>query len=127
MERNIDEMENKLKENKNDMKKKMEENKNDMKKKMDENKEKIQKSMKELQNFMSYMIFHSLYERLPKEDIKIQGTHENKGSIHVEQPVDNKNFSSGFNSNSGVNYGGGPKFNFPKNQLNNFYGTNVFT
>jgi hypothetical protein len=62
-----------------------------MKKKMDKNKE-IQKSMKELKNFMSYMIFHSLYERLPKEDIKIQGTHETKASIHVEQLVDNKQF-----------------------------------
>jgi hypothetical protein len=39
----------------------------------------------------------------------------------------NKQFSSGFNSNSGVNYGGGPKFNFPKIELKKFDGTKVFT
>jgi hypothetical protein len=77
-------------------------------------KEEIQNSMKEMQNFMSSMIFQALDERLPKGDIKMQGTHENKGSIHVEQTANNKPFStSEFNSNSGVNYGGGPKFNFP--------------
>jgi hypothetical protein len=41
--------------------------------------------------------------------------------------LDNKKFSSGFNSNSGVNYGGGPKFNLPKIELKNFDGTKVFT
>jgi hypothetical protein len=41
-------------------------------------------------------------------------THENKGSIHVEKSVGNKQFSSGFNSNSGFNYGGVLKVsNFP--------------
>jgi hypothetical protein len=84
----------------------------DMKKKMDENKEEIQKSMKELENSMSSMIFQALDEKLPKGDIKMQGTHENKGSIHVEQPVNNKNFSSGFNSNSRVRYGGGCNIQF---------------
>jgi hypothetical protein len=83
--------------------------------------------MKELKNSLSSMIFHALDERLSKGDIKMQGTHENKGSIQVEQPVDNKQFSSGFNSNSGVNYGGGPKFNFPKIELKKFDGTKVFT
>jgi hypothetical protein len=91
---------------------------------MDEN---IQKSMKELQNSLSSMMFHALDDRLSKGDIKMQGTQENKGSILVEQPVDNKQFSSGFNSNSGVNYGGGPKFNFPKIELKKFDGTKVFT
>jgi hypothetical protein len=57
----------------------------------------------------------------------MQGTHENNGSIHVQKVVDNTHFSSGFNFNSGVNYGGGPKFNFPNNELKTFYGTNIFT
>jgi hypothetical protein len=57
----------------------------------------------------------------------MQGTHENNGSIQVEQPVDNKQFYNGFHSNSGVNYGGGPKFNLPKTELNKFVGTKVFT
>ena len=53
--------------------------------------------------------------------------HENKGSIKVEQLVHNKQFSSGFNSNSRVNYGGGPKFNLPKIELKKFDGRKVFT
>jgi hypothetical protein len=53
----------------------------------------------------------------------MKGTHENKGSIRVEQHVDNNQFFNGFNSNSGVNYGGGPKFNLPKIELKKFDGT----
>jgi hypothetical protein len=103
------------------MENKMEENKNDIK-------EEIQISMKEMQNSMSSMIFQALDERLPKGDIKMQGTHENKCSIHVEQTANNNLFStSESNSNSGVNYGGGPKFNFPKIELKKFDGTKVFT
>jgi hypothetical protein len=83
--------------------------------------------MKELQNSMSSVIFHALDERLTKGDIKMQGTHEKKVSIHVEETSDNKQFSSGFNSNSGVNYGGGPKLNFSKIELKKFDGTKVFT
>jgi hypothetical protein len=41
--------------------------------------------MEELQNSLSSMISWALYERPPKRDIKIQGTHEKKGSIQVEQ------------------------------------------
>jgi hypothetical protein len=101
---------------------------NKMKMNMDENKEEIQISMREMQNSMSFMIFEALDGRLPKGDIKMQGTHENKVSIHVEQTVNNKQFlTSESNSNSGVNYGGGPKFNFPNIELNNFDGTKVFT
>jgi hypothetical protein len=48
---------------------------------MDENKEEIQKSIKELQNSLYPVIFHSLDVRLSKGDIKMQRTHENKGSI----------------------------------------------
>jgi hypothetical protein len=55
------------------------------------------------------------------------GTQENKGSFHVEQHVDNKQFSSGINSNSGVNYGGSPKLNFPKIELKKFDGREAFT
>jgi hypothetical protein len=76
-------------------------------------KEEIKKSMKELKNYMSSMIFHALDERHSKGNIKMKGTRENKGSILVEQVVDNKQFYIGFNSNSGVNYSGGPNFNFP--------------
>jgi hypothetical protein len=57
----------------------------------------------------------------------MQGNHENKGSIKVEQRADNKQFSSGFNSNSGVNYGGGSKFNSPKIELKKFDGKEVFS
>ena len=85
----------------------MKKNMDDMKINMDENKEEIQKAM-------SFIILQDLDERIPKGDRKMPGTHENKGSIHVEQPTDNKQYSSGMNSNSGVNYGGGLKFNFPK-------------
>jgi hypothetical protein len=50
----------------------MDENKNEMENKMDENKngikEELQKPMNELQNFMSFVIFHALDER-PKGDI----------------------------------------------------------
>jgi hypothetical protein len=79
--------------------------------------------MKELQNSMSSMIFIALDVTLSKGNIKMQGIQENKGSILDEQPTDNKPFSSGFNSNNGFNYSGGPKFNFPKIELNNFDGT----
>jgi hypothetical protein len=72
------------------------------------------------------MLFHALDERLFKGDIKMQGTHENKGNILVEQLVDNKQFSSGYNSNSGVSYDGGFKFNFPKFELKKFDGSKVF-
>jgi hypothetical protein len=113
IKRNINEMEN-------NMDKKMLENINDMKRKMDENKE-------EIQNSMSSMILHDLDERLPKGYVKIQGTHETKGSIHVEQPINSKQLSSGFNSNSGVNYGWGPKFNFSNIELKKFDGTKVIT
>jgi hypothetical protein len=37
--------------------------------------------MKELHNSLSSLISHALDERPPKGDIKMQGTHENKGSI----------------------------------------------
>jgi hypothetical protein len=74
----------------------MEKRTTEMENKMDENKEEKKKSMKELQNSMSSLIIQTLDEKLHKEDIKIPGTHENKVSSHVEQPADNKKFSSGF-------------------------------
>jgi hypothetical protein len=84
--------------------------------------------MKEMKNSMSSMIFQALDERFPKRDIKMQGTHENKDSICVEKTTNNNPFStSESNSNSGVNNGGGPKFNFPKIELNKFDSTKVFT
>ena len=112
---NREQMEKKIIENKEEIKRNMDENKNHIKKKMGENKEEKQNSMKEMKTSMSSMIFQALDERLLKGDIKMQGTHENKGSIKVEQPTNNTIFSSGFNSNSGVNYGWGPNsVNFPK-------------
>jgi len=83
--------------------------------------------MKELKNSLSSMMFHALNDRLSKGDIKMQGTREIKGSIMVEQPVDNKQFSSEFNYHIGVNYGGGPKFNFLEIELKKFDGIKVFT
>ena len=50
--------------------------------------------MKEMQKSMSSMIFQDLDERLPKGDLKMQGTHENKGSIHVKQASNNNPFST---------------------------------
>jgi hypothetical protein len=64
-----------------EMEKKMDENNNDMKKNMDENKEEIQKSMNELKNYMSSMIFHALYERLPKGDIKRRNSENNENKV----------------------------------------------
>ena len=90
-----------------------------------ENKMKIlmDKNMAELQIF----ILQTLDVRLPKSDIVTKVTHVNKVSIHVEKPTSNKKNSSGFNSNSGFNYGGGPKLNFPKLELKKFDGTDAFT
>ena len=76
--------------------------------------------MKEIKYPMSSMIFHAQDERLSKGNVKMQGTQENKGSIMVEQIVNSNKFSSGFISNSRFNYSGGPKFNFPNIELNNF-------
>jgi hypothetical protein len=50
-------------------------------------------------------VIEALNGRLPKIDKVSEGTHENKGSIQVEQLSNNKNFPGGFNSNSGVTYG----------------------
>jgi hypothetical protein len=87
---------------------------------MDENRDQMEKKMDELK----ISILQTLDGRLPKSDTVTEETHENKGSIHVEQPSNNKHFSGGFNSNSGVNYGWVPKgVNFPKVELNKFDGT----
>jgi hypothetical protein len=116
MENNMEVMKNKM----DDMENKMEENKNDIKRER-------QNSMKEMKNMFS-LIFQAIDEGFSKGDIKMEWTHENKGSTHVEQTANNKPFStSESNSNSGVNSGGGPKFNFPKIELKNFDGTEVFT
>jgi hypothetical protein len=57
-----------------------------------------------------------------------EGTHENKGSIQVEQPSINKYIPGGFNSNIGANHGWVPKgIHFSKVELRKFDGTNVFT
>jgi hypothetical protein len=119
MENNMDK---KMNENSAHMEYKLDKKMDDMKNKMDENKEEIQKTMKELQNYLSSMIFHVLDERISKGDIKMQGNQENKGSIMVEQLVGNKQISSGFKFNSGVNYIGDLKFNFPKIELKKFDG-----
>jgi hypothetical protein len=56
-----------------------------------------------------------------------EGTHENKGSIHVEKLSNKKNFPGGFNSNSEVNYGWFTKgMNLPKVGLRKFDGTYFF-
>jgi seryl-tRNA synthetase len=101
------------------MEKKMEHMENNM----DENRVQIEKKMEELQNSMS-TILQTLDGRLSKSDIVTKETHENKGSVHVEQPYNNKHFSGGFNSNIGANYGWVPKgANLPKVELKNFDGT----
>jgi len=107
VENNMEGIKNKM----DDMENKMEENKNDIKKE-------IQNSMKEMKN-MSSLISQPIDGRLPKGDIKMEWTHENKGSIHVEQTTNNKPFNES-NSNYGVNSGGGPKFKFLKIELKKF-------
>jgi hypothetical protein len=77
---------------------------------------------------MENNILEALNGRFPKLNKVFQGTHENKGSIQVEQISNNKNFPGGFNSNNGVTYGWSPKqVNLLKVELRNFYGTKVFT
>ena len=58
---------------------------------------------------MEQKIIEVLNGRFPKIDKVSKGTHENKGSIQVEELSRNKNFPGGFNSNSGVTYGWFPK------------------
>jgi hypothetical protein len=94
-----------------------------MKNMMDKDKELTKRNMEK----MEQNIMESLIGKLPKIYKVFEGTHENKCSIQVEQHIDNKQFSSGFRSNSGVNYGRGPKFNFLNIELNKFDGTEVFT
>jgi hypothetical protein len=57
----------------------------------------------------------ALKGRFPKIDKVSEGTHENKGSIHVEQLSNNKNFLGEFNSNNRFTYRWSPKgVNLPK-------------
>jgi DNA repair exonuclease SbcCD ATPase subunit len=73
MDKKMNENENEMKENMDEMENKLYKKMNDMTNMMDEN---IQKSMKELQNSFSSMVFHSLYDRPSKGDIKMKGTWE---------------------------------------------------
>ena len=102
-------------------------------------KNKMGENMKQMENNMEYLmdkkmkelknsILQTLDGMLPKSDIVTKVTHENKGSIHVEQLSNNNNFPGGFNSNSGITYGWSPKgVNLPKVELRKFDGTWVFT
>jgi hypothetical protein len=90
------------------MENKMHENEVQMENKMDEMEKKMDKKMEELKNSVSTII-QNLYVRLSKSDIVTEETCENKGSIHVEKPSNNKHFLCVFNSNSGDNYGWIPK------------------
>jgi hypothetical protein len=99
-----------------------------MENKMDENRDQMEnnmdKNMEELQNF----ILQTLDGRIPKIETITKETHENKGSIHIEQPTNNNKFLGGFNSSSVVNYGWVSKGDkFPKVELKKFDGTQVFT
>jgi hypothetical protein len=69
----------------------------------------MDEKMEQMEQKLVAKIIQTLDGRLPKSDTVTKETHENKGSIHVEQPSSNKHFSGGFNSNSGVNYGWVPK------------------
>jgi hypothetical protein len=76
---------------------------------------------------MVFGLIQFLDERLPKSDNVTKETHDNKGSVHVEQPSIEKHISRGFNSNNGANHGWVPKdIYFPKVELRKFDGTNVF-
>ena len=88
--------------------------------KMDENKEHMKGTMEQLEQ----KIMEALNGRFPKINKVSGGTHENKGSIQIEQLCNNKNFPGGFNSNSGVTYGWSPKgVNLTKVELRKFDGT----
>jgi hypothetical protein len=83
----IQDMENNMDENRDQMEMKMDENREQMENKMDENKDQMEKNMDELK----ISILQTLDERLLKSDTT-EETHENKGSIHAEQPSSNKHF-----------------------------------
>jgi hypothetical protein len=103
--------------------------------KMDGNKELMEIKMEQLEHKMDgkleqmeQKIIEALIGRLPKIDKVSKGTHENKGSIQVEQLSKNKIFLGGFNSKHGVTYGWFPKgVNLPTVELKKFDGTKVFT
>jgi hypothetical protein len=89
---------------------------------------KMDQKMEYMEQKMVARLIQTLDERLPKSDNVTEGTHENKGSIHVEQPSINKHIPGGFNSNIGANHGWVPKgIHFPKVELRKFDGTYVFT
>jgi hypothetical protein len=110
--------------NKELMERKMEENKEQVERKMEENKELMKRRMEQLE----HKIIEALNGRLSKIDKVSKGTHENKGSIQVEQLSNNKNVPREFKSNSGVTCGWFLKgVNLPKVELKKFDGTKVFT
>jgi hypothetical protein len=91
---------------------------------MDENMDQMEKKMDELK----ISILKTLDGRLPKSDIVTKETHENNGSIHVENDSSNNKFSRRLKSNSGVNYGWAQKgVSLPKVELKKFDGTKFFT
>jgi len=61
---------------------------NNMENKMDENREQIENKMNEkmedLKKSMYVIFLHNLGERIPKGDIKTQGNHENVEEINIE-------------------------------------------
>jgi hypothetical protein len=59
------------------MEKKMNENSLHMDNEMNENLEHVEKKMEEWKNLMYDVLLHTLDDRLPKGDNKIQGNHEN--------------------------------------------------
>jgi len=120
MQRQIQQMENKMNENREQMENKMDENREQIKK--------IHKKMEQMEQMMLDKFMQTLDGMLPNSDNVSKVTHENKGSSHVEQPSSNKHLLGEFNSNSGVNYGWVPKcINFTKVELKKFDGTKVFT
>jgi hypothetical protein len=44
---------------------------------------KMDKRMEELNNSMSIIFLHSLYDRFPKQYVNMQGIHENVEEIHI--------------------------------------------
>ena len=63
---------------------------------------------KEMEQQMDKIIY-TLKERIPNSDNMVQETHENKDSVHVENPSINKTIPRGFNYNIGDNHGWFPK------------------
>jgi len=97
-------------------------------KNMDQEMEQMEQKMDQhMEQRMVAMFMQTLNEKPPKSDNVTEGTHGNKGSVHLEQPSTNKHMLGEFNSNIGANHGWIPKgIHFLMVELRKFDGIYVF-